>query len=188
MLLQLEQRGPEWFTARTGKITASLAAACLGKDPKHGPLSAYNQITGKTVRAVNPAMQYGIDNEGKGRASYEIATGNLVMETGLWVHDDEPWLAASPDGLVGDSGLVEIKCPATVPEAVSETHEIQMRIQMACCNRWWCDYYAWTEEAKLCERIARDLDKERDLILRLHAWYKQYILTKTPPPRRRTAS
>lgn len=184
-LLDLPQRSQEWLAARQGRIGASLAAACLGLDPHVGPLSAFNQIMGLTKNGGNKHTRWGTDHEGHARVAYECESGNIATETGLWVHPEREWLAASPDGLVGDKGLVEIKCPSKVPDGIPMQHAIQMAIQMACTGREWCDYFVWCGDAIWLKRVECNQEWEVDLIERLAAWYEAHILTGNPPPRRR---
>lgn len=183
--LPFEQRTPEWFAARKGKITASVAAAVLGIDPHTGPLSAFNQITGRTTKEDNRYMAWGREFESSAREAYEVLSGNFVSETGFFIHDDLPWLGASPDGLAGTDGLVEIKCPSVLPTEIPPYHDIQMLVQMACTNRDWCDYFAWSQEGEFCRRVLRDCDREREVLFLLEDFYMAYIAKDTAPPRRR---
>jgi putative phage-type endonuclease len=185
-LLQLEQRSPEWLEARKGKITASLAAACLGFDPYRGPLAAFNDIKGVKKQVENKHMAWGTEFEAEARNAYECVSGNMVSETGLWVHPEYPWLAASPDGLVGAEGLCEIKCPIRLPTEIPMHHSIQMIVQMACTGRSWCDYFVWRQDGHFLQRIERDEgDGEVKWLGLLENYYRTYIETNSPPPRRR---
>lgn len=186
MLLLHEQRSPEWFACRKGKITASLAAAVLSLDPYKGPLAAYNEIVHDKTQDDNEYMKWGRENEAHARDSYEVFSGNLVAMTGFWVHDTFLWLGASPDGLVGTDGLVELKCPTKLPTEIPSHHEIQVRVQLACTDRAWCDYYTWVPgQGEFCKRVERDSGWELWIITGLQEWYEKYVLTGTPPPRRR---
>ena len=106
------------------------------------------QITGTRQESfTNSAMQWGTDQEPFARGAYEAATGNMVEETGFVNHPTIAMAGASPDGLIGDDGLVEIKCPNTatmidtlLTGKVPQKYYIQMQMQMACTQRAWCDY------------------------------------------------
>lgn len=180
-LIDVVQGTPEWLAARRGKVTASVAHKIL----TNGRLAAYNEIQGITVKADNPFLRWGRDNEGRARAAYEIESGEIVCQTGLWVHWDHDWLAASPDGLIGSEGMVEIKCPETLPEAIPEAHECQMRVQMACADRMWCDYWAWTPQGSFCKRLTRDMTREVAIIKELRVFWSKFLVNNQPPPRRR---
>jgi exodeoxyribonuclease (lambda-induced) len=192
-LLVADQRSPEWHAARAGKITASLAAACLGLDPHRGPLSAWNEITGKSKRADNRHLQWGREHEARAVQKYEVETGNLVTPTGFWVHESIGWLGASPDGLIGPNALLETKCPQELPRdketgvlSVPAHHEIQVRVQLAVTQRGWCAYFALDPQDEFFNAtVVRDIEVELDLISRLEFFYRAYVLTGTPPPRRR---
>ena len=74
-----EQRTPQWFEARKGKITASLAAACLGMDTHRGPFSAWSEITGRSRQQESRHMAWGIEFEPRARLAYEVSAGVLVQ-------------------------------------------------------------------------------------------------------------
>lgn len=152
------QRTPEWLHQRAGCLTASRAAAVLCRSKRTGePLQAYydlqdqiiaERITGDSIGiGTTAAMQWGIDHEDDARTAYEAHTGEVVDLAGFILHPSIPWLGASPDGLVGDDGLVEIKCPNTLTHlkrvgarVVPEEYKPQMLVQMLCTGRKWCDF------------------------------------------------
>ncbi len=188
LLIDGEQRSEEWFIARKGKITASVAAACLGLDPYCSPRMAWKRINGHQTKK-NARMLWGSANEGTARAAYEEETGNLVWETGFWIADDHPWLGASPDGLVAPDGLAELKCPYKLPAGASEAQRLQMIVQMIATGRQWVDFYCWTPSGTFLERIHRPARTQTDnLVARLEEFYQRYIVTGTEPPRRRKAT
>jgi putative phage-type endonuclease len=181
----VRQGTPEWLAARKGKITASLAAACLGLDPHKGPLAAFNEITGKKSQPDNANMRYGREFEAEAISQYEAETGTLVKPGGFWVHPELTWLGASPDGLVGAWYVLEAKCPQTLPDAVPAHHEIQCRVQLAVTRRSYCHYFAYCRPEFALFTVEREPWTERDLLDALEAFYHTYVLTDTPPPRRR---
>lgn len=185
--LPVEQGSPEWFAARLGRITASHAAGCLRRNKNEGPLGAFNAIMGITQRQANEYMKYGLKHEQEARESYWRWAGQPLIEPGgFYTHPVYDWLGASPDGIVRPDGCLQIKCPQiTPPDCISEAHEIQVRIEMACCGAAWVDYWAWHETgAYYHERLFRDLDIEAALIADLKVFYEAHILTNTPPPLR----
>jgi putative phage-type endonuclease len=105
-------------------------------------------MTGKPAESYsNTAMQWGTDQEPFARAAYEADKDILVQEVAFVVHPTIAGAGASPDGLVGDYGLVEIKCPNTathiqtlLDQKVPDKYNIQMQWQMACTGRQWCDF------------------------------------------------
>jgi putative phage-type endonuclease len=154
-----EQRTPEWFAERCGKVTASRIADVMAKT-KTGPSASRTnymaelvaeRLTGSPKPSFsNAAMQHGTDTEPQARAMYELETGLTVTETGFHPHPVIEWTGASPDGLVGDDGLLEVKCPntATHIEAlrgapIDRKYMLQMHWQMICTGRDWCDFVSF---------------------------------------------
>ena len=155
----MEQRTEEWFAARCGKVTASRVADIIARTKTGYSASRENylaqlvceRMTGKPAESYsNAAMQWGTDQEPFARAAYEAAKDVLVEEVGFVVHPTIEDAGASPDGLVGLFGLVEIKCPNTathiqtlLDQKVPEKYNIQMQWQMACTGRQWCDFLSF---------------------------------------------
>ena len=151
-----EQRTDEWFAARLGKVTASRVADLMETTKSGYAASRDNlmaqliveRLTGQKQESYsNASMQWGTEQEPFARAAYEIATGTMVDECGFVPHPTIDGSGASPDGLVGHDGLVEIKCPNTagmiealLTQTVPGKYNIQMQMQMACTSRQWCDY------------------------------------------------
>ncbi len=183
-LLVRKQRTEEWKAAHIGRITSSIAAACLRLDPNKGAAAAWREARGTAKEAAsNFWMERGVIGEPLARNAYECLTGDLVQETGLWVHPLLDWLGASPDGLVGPRGLFEGKCPKTLPTIVPVHHRIQCIIQCLVLERDWCDYFAWhPNEGHFLQRV--HLAGEAGLIRRLKEFYDTYVTTNVEPPRK----
>lgn len=175
-LVQAEQRSLEWFAGRLGRATASRFNDIMARTRSGFAASRKNyradlvveRITGtKEDTYTNAAMQWGIDNEPVARLQYMLATGNDVEETGFWQHD-ELMAGASPDGFVGEDGLLEIKCPNTATHLDTLTYrklpkqyQAQVQGQMWITNRKWCDFVTFDprlpENAQLLiVRVERD--------------------------------
>ena len=107
----LEQRTPEWYEARRGKLTASNVGAALGQVSYTSRAEAYRRALGTDTFTGNDATRWGVLHEADGILAYTKLTGADVTATGLHTHEKFPWLAGSPDGLVGEEGLIEVKCP-----------------------------------------------------------------------------
>jgi putative phage-type endonuclease len=159
IMIEIIQRSPEWHQIRCGKVTASRVADIIAKT-KTGPSASREnylaqlvceRMTGKPAESYsNAAMQWGTEQEPFARAAYEAAKDVLVEEMGFAVHPTIEGAGASPDGLVGEFGLVEIKCPNTathiqtlLDQKVPEKYNTQMQWQMACTNRQWCDFVSF---------------------------------------------
>ena len=155
----MEQRSTEWFTARLGKVTASRVADVIAKTKTGYSTSRENymaqlvceRMTGTQGESYsNAAMQWGTDQEPLARAAYEAIKDVLVDEVGFIVHPTINAAGASPDGLVGDDGLIEIKCPNTathidtlLSDKVPSKYNTQMQWQMVCTGRKWCDFVSF---------------------------------------------
>ena len=155
----MEQRTEEWFAVRMGKVTASRVADVIAKTKTGYSTSRENYLaqlvcevlTGKPAESYsNAAMQWGVDQEPLARAAYESYQNVLVDEIGFVVHPTIWASGASPDGLVGELGMVEIKCPNTathidtlLTQNVPGKYNTQMQWQMACAGRHWCDFVSF---------------------------------------------
>lgn len=155
----MEQRTEEWIKCRLGKVTASRIADVVAKTKTGYSASRANymaqlvveRLTGtKAESFTNEAMQWGIDKEPEARAAYEAKTGELVEEVGFIEHPLIPMSGASPDGLVGIDHMVEIKCPSTATHIdyiyerqPPQKYLYQMQWQMACANKYSCDFVSY---------------------------------------------
>lgn len=179
MTQDIEQRSEQWFAARCGSLGASQIADAISKskDGKaFGSTSAnlraklvVERLTGiQEDNFKTAAIQHGIDSEEAARLAYEAHTGAFVTEVGLYKHPTIQGTHASPDGLVGDDGLIEIKCPNSAThidtlktEKVPTKYLYQMQWQMRCTDRQWCDFVSFDprlpENLRLfVKRIPRD--------------------------------
>jgi putative phage-type endonuclease len=182
----MEQGTPEWFAARVGKVTASRVADVIARTKSGYGASRANymaeliaeRLTGATAeRFTNAAMEHGNRYESEARETYAFLTGHTVAEVGFVPHPAILETGASPDGLVGDDGLVEIKCPNTATHldtllsgAIPEKYRTQMLWQMACTGRDWCDFVSY--DPRLPPRFAtfiRRLDRDAERIAELEA-------------------
>lgn len=171
------QRTEEWHQQRCGKVTASRVADIVAKTKTGYSTSRANymaeliceRLTGmQGASYASAAMQWGTETEPMARAAYEAKVGSLVIETGFVPHGSIPMAGASPDGLIGDDGLVEVKCPITAThidtllgQSVPGRYINQMQWQMACTGRKWCDFVSYDprmpEKMQLfIKRIDRD--------------------------------
>jgi putative phage-type endonuclease len=153
----MEQRSEEWFQARLGKVTASRVADVLAKIKSGESASRRNykiqlvseRLTGeKQETYINQAMQDGIDREQFARDRYVQQFGE-VEEVGFVKH---PTLeaGASPDGMVGDDGIIEIKCPmgsthteTLMTQDVPSKYVPQIQFQLLVTGRKWCDFVSY---------------------------------------------
>ena len=155
----IEQGSPEWFAQRLGKVTASRVADVIAKTKTGYSTSRDNYMAQLVCERMtqtvaesftNAAMQWGTETEPLARAAYEAYADVLVDEVPMIAHPTIEAAGASPDGLVGDDGLVEIKCPNTathidtlLSQTVPGKYNTQMQWQMACTGRQWCDFVSF---------------------------------------------
>jgi putative phage-type endonuclease len=177
MTLELVQGSAEWHAYRCGKVTASRVADVIAKTKTGWGASRANyaaqliaeRLTGTAADSyTNAAMQWGTDTEPQARLVYEMMSDVSVEQVGLIPHPTIAMSCASPDGLVGTDGLVEIKCPNTathietlLSEAVQGKYITQMQWQMACSGRAWCDFVSFDprmpgEMQLFVSRVMRD--------------------------------
>lgn len=159
-IVDVEQQTPEWLQMRTGMVTASRVADVMDF-LKRGGESAKRRnyrteiisecLTGRAAEHyVMPAMEWGIETEPVARAAYEMRCDIESGPGGFAIHDEISRFGASPDGLIGDDGVLEIKCPTTathveyiVAGVTPEEYQPQMLAEMACTGRQWCDFVSF---------------------------------------------
>ncbi len=180
----MEQRSPEWFATRLGKATASKIGDIVAKTKSGYSSSRANyaaqlvaeRLSGSPADSFsNAAMQWGTDKEPEARMAYERHALCSVTEVGFCDHPTIAMSGASPDGLVGDDGLVEVKCPNTATHietllggSVPAKYRHQISWQLACTGRAWCDFVSYDprmpDEMQLfVQRIERDDDAIAEL-------------------------
>ena len=173
----IEQGTPEWFAQRLGKVTASRVADIMAKTKTGVSASRGNylaqlvaeRLTGQSADTFKSgAMQHGTETEPQARMAYEAETCQIVTEVAMITHPTIEMSGASPDGLVGTDGLVEIKCPNTSTHIASlmadkapSQYIPQMQWQMACTGRAWCDFVSFDPRMPedmqlLIKRVPRD--------------------------------
>jgi putative phage-type endonuclease len=157
---QIKQGTAAWRRARMGSLGAASIYDALAK-LKSGKWAASRakimdgliaeRLTGIPWNGYKtPAMQWGLDHEAEARAAYEAYVDAKVVQVGLTRHPTIEWAHASPDGLVADDGLIEIKCPTTATHLeilstglVPTEYVTQMQWQLACTGRDWCEFVSY---------------------------------------------
>jgi len=158
-IIECVQGSPEWHAARVGRVTASRASDVVSRIKTGWGASRANylaeliaeRLTGAAAEGyTNAAMQWGTDKEPEARTVYEFLCDEPVVLVGFVEHPTIAAAGCSPDGLVGDGGMLEIKCPSTsthidtlLGEAVPSKYITQMQFQMACTGRKWCDFVSY---------------------------------------------
>ncbi|WP_273758862.1 lambda exonuclease family protein [Bartonella sp. AU55XJBT] len=156
----MEQRTAEWFQARLGKVTASNVYNILSKTAKGTPTSKYEEYKIKLMTErlteeisqsyITPAMQWGIEHEEDALREYAFIYDTEVTRCGFVQHPTIQMAGASPDGLIGEDGLIEIKCPQSpnhlrffIDDTIKPEYIAQMQFQMACTGRKWCHFMSY---------------------------------------------
>lgn len=159
MTEQIEQRSSAWFEARLGRVTASRVADVIAKTKSGYSASRDNymaqliceRLTGQQGESfTNAAMTWGTETEPLARSAFEAYADVMVEEVGFVPHPSIEMSGASPDGLVGLFGMLEIKCPNTathidtlLSQTVPGKYITQMQWQMRCCERQWCEFVSF---------------------------------------------
>ncbi len=185
----MEQGSQEWLDIRKGKVTASRVADIIAKTKTAysasrakyaGDLVIERLTGGSPERYTNAAMAWGTEVEPQARAAYEFNRAETVEQIAFVPHPTIGDSGASPDGLVGKNGLLEIKCPEThthietlLGGSVPGKYVTQMMWQMACTGRKWCDFVSYDPRMPesmrfFCQRVHRDdamiAELEREVI------------------------
>ena len=169
---ELAQQSEEWFQARKDKITASAAAGLLSLSPFSTRQSSFERLVLNARSAPTAAMQRGIDEEGRIADMYARAFPQAVMQpTGLWTHPEHAWLVASPDRLLGEQGLLEVKSFYKLAKPGPHVL-IQVLIQLECTSRRFCDVIQYDGTRVRVDRVERDRELQEDLIELLRPVYE----------------
>lgn len=188
----MEQRSEEWFRARAGKVTASRVADVIAKTKSGYSTSRDNymaelicqRLTGNLGDSYqNAAMVWGTNTEPFARAAYVSAKGVGVEEVGFVPHPTLEDAGASPDGYVGEEGLLEIKCPLTsthmnimLEQEIPTKYHVQMQWQMACTGRLFCDFVSF--DPRMPENLQlyiHTVDRDNRMIANLEAEVAKFL-------------
>jgi putative phage-type endonuclease len=213
-VIEVEQGTGPWLQTRVGRITSSRMADVMTRPKltKNGTTrGGITELAGRrTYRAelvcerltgvpsehhVTRPMQWGIDNEPFARTAYEVGEDVMVDTVGFVLHPTMDFCGASPDGIVGKDGCLEIKCPTSENfldwrdfGGVPEEHIPQMQWVMACCEREWCDFVAFDPRMPqglrfLVRRMYRDEKRIAEMefeVIHFHEEIEQKRLNLSP--------
>jgi putative phage-type endonuclease len=190
----LTQNTPEWLSARRGRVTASRCADVITKIAKGTKYSAarydylmelvVEHLTGRAAeRFVTQAMEHGIEQQPFAQAAYEMRHDVTVDSVGLIVHPELEYFASSPDGTIGEDGLVEFKCPTTRVHLeylkagdVPADYIPQMNGQLACMpERQYCDFVSFDPRVPFgMQLFVRRHMRDRERIAELELEVKKF--------------
>lgn len=169
--MQSQQLSEEWFANRVGRITGSRAGAVLGDNPwqsrKQVLVDMVDEARGNRKDLDNvPAIKYGKENEARAIAAFEFLTDKQVTETGF--HTIGDWGGASPDGLIDDNAILEVKCPYGLRDSVDaldfkSIHDqphyyAQVQMELHATDRDNAYFFQWAEGAHQLEIVPRQKD------------------------------
>jgi putative phage-type endonuclease len=191
-MTEIIQGSDAWLAIRLGKVTASRVADVVAKTKSGWGASRANyqaqiiaeRLTGTVTESfTNAAMAWGNEKEPDARRAYEWQTDCSVVEIGFVPHPTIAMSGASPDGLIGDDGLVEIKCPNTAThidtllgQTAPAKYVTQMQWQMACTGRKWCDFVSF--DPRLPEEMSlfvRRVERDDTRIVELEAMVAEFL-------------
>ncbi len=189
----MQQGSKEWKQARCGSLGASQIADAIARTKTGFGASRANlmaqliceRLTGIPSEGfMNDAMKHGIITEAEARDAYAFRMDCEVKEIGLETHPKIAKTHASPDGLIGSDGLVEIKCPNTATHIetllsgdIQGKHLIQIQWQLACTGRQWVDFVSY--DNRLPERMrlfVRRVERDDEEISRLETLVSEFLL------------
>ncbi|MBX9862441.1 MAG: YqaJ viral recombinase family protein [Hyphomicrobium sp.] len=191
-VLDLEQGSAEWRSARLGMVSASRMADMLATTKTGWGASRANyaaeliveRLTGTpTEKYTNAAMAWGTENEEDARNGYAFLRDAEITSVGLVLHPTIEMACASPDGLVGDHGLIEVKCPLTathietlLSETIPDKYAKQMQWQMACTGRQWCDFVSFDPRVPAeMQFFIRRVERDSHRITEMEAAVKDFL-------------
>ena len=188
-----QQRTEEWFTARKNRVTGSSVGAILGKSPFMKPEDVMRNMVRQyhgypSEFKGNVATDYGTYHESLAIMDYVQKTDNVVIPTGFSLYED--WLGASPDGLIGDDVLIEIKCPYGLrdknpPEFKSIDYQshywMQIQIELLVTGRQWCHFYQWSAHGYMLETVQFNPLAIEEYLPKLKDFYNEYLVERELP-------
>jgi putative phage-type endonuclease len=185
----IEQRTKEWYAQRVGKITGSAVGAILGLSPFMSTADVMRRMVREAYGAEsefqgNVATEYGTFHEAGAKTDYELETGNAVNDCSFYISEQYPWIGASPDGFIGEDGLIEIKCPYSLRDKLDPQfksindqphYHAQIQLQLFVTGRKWCDFYQWAASGTKTERVYFDAEYIKNILPQLVGFYNEYL-------------
>ncbi|MDC0183035.1 YqaJ viral recombinase family protein [Nitrosomonadales bacterium] len=170
----------EWLKKRLGKITSSTIHKIMSSKENSSTRTRlmqdliFERISGSpTKNIVTAPMARGLELESEARKAYELQN-EIVILSGFIEHPTIKDAGASPDGLIGDDGLIEIKClnkksheEIIRKQVLPRQYYIQIQFQLACTQRLWCDFVAYHPDADKPLYVQR-IKPEIKLIKEIH--------------------
>jgi len=193
MMIDVLQGSPEWIACRLGKVTSSRIGDIMSKGKSGAPSASrknymfqllLERLTGEMAEHyVSAEMQRGIDKEQDAAEAYEIATYLIVEKCGFFESPSGLMEGSSPDRLVNDRGLIEIKNPNTathietiISGEIKKDYIYQMQHQMYCSERDWCDFVSYDDRCPANLRLfVKRVDRDKIMISEIMAEVKLFL-------------
>lgn len=185
------QHSQEWFYARVGRATCSRFEDCINfrKDKKESAKRhdyrmelVIERLTGQpSEHYVSDYMLWGSEQEAAARMAYEAHSGNLVLVPGFIDHPTLPMCGGSPDGLVDDDGLIEVKAPTSathIETLLTEECEHLPQIQgnLWVTGRKWCDFISYDPRLPAhLQLYVRRIERDEKYIAELAAGVTKFL-------------
>jgi len=187
------QRTDDWFKQRKGRVTASAVGAILGV----APYSNRNDVMRRMVREYqglesefkgNVATEYGTFHEDGAIKEFELETGLSVKNAPFIISEKYDWLGASPDSIISDKQILEIKCPYGLRNGgdfksidKQEHYYAQMQLQMHCTGADECWFYQWQPTKTMLELVKFNQEYFDKMFKVLESFYKEYLEIRDKP-------
>lgn len=190
----MEQGSLEWLEARRGFVTASRVADVLAKTKTGVSTSRANYLIELALQRVtgiiepsysNQAMEHGKEFENSARVAFEVLHNVFVDQVAFIKHPSIEWFGCSPDGLVGNDALIEIKCPyqsavhwSYFKSGAPSKYVTQMQAQMACVGKhidyvWFVSYDSRMPEK--CQLYIEQIQRDKDFIEKMEEEVQQFL-------------
>jgi len=185
-LVDVEQGTDEWLEARRGKVTSSMFAAATAKGEgktKHTYMCKLlaERLTGNLVENyTNSKLDWGKEQEAGARAMYTFETGMEVDQVGFIKNGAHT--GASPDGLVGDDGMLQIKCPDShthigylLKKTAPTTYMKQIQGEMWVCGRSWSDFVSFDPRNPFKDIFIIRVHRDEEFIKKLAEGVNEFV-------------
>lgn len=191
----MEQKSNELLVARVGIVTASISGAILDLDPN----CSREEAMRRTVRSYqglpkefqgNIVTQWRVTHEDEAREVFEQKTCMFVEPATFVVHQDIPWLGASPHGYVGSNCLFEFKCPFGIrndPNPTFRTINSQphcyanIQVKMFVTGREYCQFWQWTPFGNRLDYVPFDQQWINENLPKLEAFHREFLEIRDEP-------
>lgn len=186
----IAQGTPEWFEERRGKVTGS-KVHCLIASGTGAGRKAYlaqlvlERLTGQVAEGFkSAAMERGTEMEPEAVRAYQFYHDATVEEVGFVAHPAIEMAGASPDRLVGERGVLEVKCPLAPAHldtlnggSIKAEYRSQVQWEMACTGREWCDFVSFNPDFPEAMRLhVTRIERDDALIAKLEAAARKFLL------------